>query len=107
MILMIAGLGMIFMVAFLGICVWSFIHYIPTTLGWGPNTAASEHGPDHPSGAASTPILWHAYCASGAVSNPKTRAFKVRCIPRENRHKFFLWLGYVICMLQHVGTVWD
>lgn len=40
-----AGLGMFFMVAFLGICVWSFIHYIPTTLGWGPNTAASEHGP--------------------------------------------------------------
>jgi len=40
-----AGLGMIFMIGFLAICIWSFIMYIPTTLGWGPNTAASEHGP--------------------------------------------------------------
>ncbi len=39
-----AGVGMFFMVAFLLICVWSFYHYIPTSLGWGPNTAASEHG---------------------------------------------------------------
>jgi cytochrome c oxidase subunit 2 len=40
-----AGLGMIFMVAFLVACVVSFIYYIPTSLGWGPNIAASEHGP--------------------------------------------------------------
>lgn len=40
-----AGLGMVFMVAFLVACVVSFIYYIPTTLGWGPNIAASEHGP--------------------------------------------------------------
>lgn len=41
-----AGLGMIFMVTFLVTCVVSFIYYIPTTLGWGPNTAASLHGPE-------------------------------------------------------------
>lgn len=40
------GMGMVFVVAFLAICVWSFIYYIPTSLGWGPNTAASEHGPN-------------------------------------------------------------
>ncbi len=39
-----AGLGMLFMVGFLLICVVSFIYYIPYILGWGPNTAASEHG---------------------------------------------------------------
>lgn len=39
-----AGLGMIFVVAFLVICGWSFVYYIPTSLGWGPNTAASAHG---------------------------------------------------------------
>lgn len=39
------GLGMIFMVVFLVACIVSFVYYIPTTLGWGPNTAASEHGP--------------------------------------------------------------
>ncbi len=39
------GLGLVFMVSFLIVCVWSFIYYIPTSLGWGPNTAASEHGP--------------------------------------------------------------
>lgn len=39
-----AGFGMVFMVAFLIACVWSFIYYIPTSLGWGPNIAASEHG---------------------------------------------------------------
>jgi cytochrome c oxidase subunit 2 len=41
-----AGLGMIFMVVFLVACVASFIYYIPYVLGWGPNTAASEHGPE-------------------------------------------------------------
>lgn len=41
-----AGLGMIFMVVFLVSCVVSFIYYIPTTLGWGPNIAASLHGPE-------------------------------------------------------------
>lgn len=41
-----AGLGMIFMVVFLASCVTSFIYYIPTTLGWGPNIAASLHGPE-------------------------------------------------------------
>jgi cytochrome c oxidase subunit 2 len=41
-----AGLGMIFMVTFLAACVISFIYYIPTTLGWGPNIAASKHGPE-------------------------------------------------------------
>lgn len=41
-----AGLGMIFMVTFLVACVVSFVYYIPTTLGWGPNTAASLHGPE-------------------------------------------------------------
>jgi cytochrome c oxidase subunit 2 len=41
-----AGLGMVFLVAFLVICVASFVHYIPTSLGWGPNTAASAHGPE-------------------------------------------------------------
>lgn len=41
-----AGLGMIFMVTFLSACVISFIYYIPTTLGWGPNIAASAHGPE-------------------------------------------------------------
>lgn len=40
-----AGLGMFFMLAFLVICVGSFIYYVPYMLGWGPNTAASEHGP--------------------------------------------------------------
>jgi cytochrome c oxidase subunit 2 len=40
-----AGLGMIFMVGFLAICIISFIYYIPYILGWGPNTAASAHGP--------------------------------------------------------------
>jgi len=41
-----AGLGMIFMVTFLVACVVSFVYYIPTTLGWGPNIAASAHGPE-------------------------------------------------------------
>lgn len=41
-----AGLGLVFMVSFLLICVVSFVYYIPTSLGWGPNTAASKHGPD-------------------------------------------------------------
>ncbi|CAA6798587.1 MAG: Cytochrome c oxidase polypeptide II (EC [uncultured Aureispira sp.] len=41
-----AGLGIIFMVSFLIVCVVSFIYYIPTTLGWGPNIAASLHGPE-------------------------------------------------------------
>jgi cytochrome c oxidase subunit 2 len=40
-----AALGMFFMVGFLVICVVSFIYYIPYILGWGPNTAASKHGP--------------------------------------------------------------
>ena len=40
------GLGMVFMVSFLISCVVSFIYYIPTSLGWGPNTAASLHGPE-------------------------------------------------------------
>ena len=40
-----AALGVIFMVAFLVICIVSFIYYIPYILGWGPNTAASAHGP--------------------------------------------------------------
>ncbi|MGH1337527.1 MAG: cytochrome c oxidase subunit II transmembrane domain-containing protein [Aureispira sp.] len=40
------GLGMIFMISFLISCVVSFIYYIPTTLGWGPNIAASLHGPE-------------------------------------------------------------
>ncbi len=40
------GLGMVFMVTFLSVCVVSFIYYIPTTLGWGPNIAASKHGPE-------------------------------------------------------------
>lgn len=39
------GMGMLFLVAFLTICIWSFVYYIPTSLGWGPNTAASKHGP--------------------------------------------------------------
>ena len=30
-----AGLGLLFMVAFLLICVVSFVYYIPTSLGWG------------------------------------------------------------------------
>ncbi|MCH2021461.1 MAG: cytochrome c oxidase subunit II [Saprospiraceae bacterium] len=41
-----AGLGLVFLVSFMAICVWSFVHYIPTSMGWGPNIAASEHGPD-------------------------------------------------------------
>jgi len=40
-----AGFGMVFMVGFLLLCIISFIYYIPYILGWGPNTAASEHGP--------------------------------------------------------------
>jgi cytochrome c oxidase subunit 2 len=40
-----AAFGMVFMVGFLVICVVSFIYYIPYILGWGPNTAASKHGP--------------------------------------------------------------
>lgn len=40
-----AGFGMIFMVGFLALCIISFIYYIPYILGWGPNTAASAHGP--------------------------------------------------------------
>lgn len=40
-----AGLGMVFMVGFLLACIISFVYYIPYILGWGPNTAASEHGP--------------------------------------------------------------
>ncbi len=40
-----ASFGMVFMVGFLVICVVSFIYYIPYILGWGPNTAASKHGP--------------------------------------------------------------
>jgi cytochrome c oxidase subunit 2 len=39
------GLGMVFMVSFLLACILSFIYYIPYILGWGPNTAASAHGP--------------------------------------------------------------
>jgi len=27
-------------------CIWSFIYYTPYILGWGPYTAASEHGPE-------------------------------------------------------------
>ncbi len=41
-----AGIGLLFMVSYLVICVVSFIYYIPTSMGWGPNTAASEHGPE-------------------------------------------------------------
>lgn len=41
-----AGVGMVFMVVFLVACVISFIYYIPYVLGWGPNIAASEHGPE-------------------------------------------------------------
>lgn len=40
-----AGFGVIFMVAFLAVCMGSFIYYAPYMLGWGVNTAASEHGP--------------------------------------------------------------
>jgi cytochrome c oxidase subunit 2 len=40
-----AAIGVIFMVGFLVICIVSFIYYIPYILGWGPNTAASAHGP--------------------------------------------------------------
>lgn len=40
------GLGLVFMVSFLLICIVSFVYYIPSTLGWGPNIAASKHGPD-------------------------------------------------------------
>lgn len=40
-----ASMGMVFMVGFLVICIVSFIYYIPYILGWGPNTAASKHGP--------------------------------------------------------------
>jgi cytochrome c oxidase subunit 2 len=40
-----AAIGMVFMVGFLVLCVVSFIYYIPYILGWGPNTAASKHGP--------------------------------------------------------------
>lgn len=40
-----AAIGMIFMIGFLVLCVVSFIYYIPYILGWGPNTAASKHGP--------------------------------------------------------------
>lgn len=41
-----AALGMVFVVAFLFICIWSFIRYTPTSLGWGPNIATSAHGGD-------------------------------------------------------------
>jgi cytochrome c oxidase subunit 2 len=41
-----AGIGLLFMVLYLVTCVVSFVHYIPTSMGWGPNTAASEHGPE-------------------------------------------------------------
>lgn len=41
-----AMLGMVFVVVFLASCVWGFVYYTPYILGWGPNTAASEHGPD-------------------------------------------------------------
>ncbi|MCH2043701.1 MAG: cytochrome c oxidase subunit II [Saprospiraceae bacterium] len=41
-----AALGMVFMVVFLLLCIWSFIVYTPTSLGWGPNTASSAHGSD-------------------------------------------------------------
>lgn len=41
-----AGVGIVFMVVFLLACVVSFIYYIPYILGWGPYTAASEHGPE-------------------------------------------------------------
>jgi len=40
-----AGMGVVFMVLFLVACVVSFIYYAPYVLGWGVNTAASEHGP--------------------------------------------------------------
>lgn len=40
------ALGMVFMIIFLIACVWSFIKYTPTSLGWGPNTASSTHGTD-------------------------------------------------------------
>jgi cytochrome c oxidase subunit 2 len=39
------ALGVIFMAAFLILCVGSFIYYAPYILGWGVNIAASEHGP--------------------------------------------------------------
>jgi len=38
------ALGVVFMLAFLGVCVWSYIYYLPYMLGWGVNTAASAHG---------------------------------------------------------------
>jgi cytochrome c oxidase subunit II len=40
-----AGFGMVFMVGFLLACIVSFVYYVPYILGWGPNTAASAHGP--------------------------------------------------------------
>ncbi len=40
-----AAMGVIFMIAFLLISVGSFVYYTPILLGWGPNIAASEHGP--------------------------------------------------------------
>jgi cytochrome c oxidase subunit 2 len=40
-----AALGVIFMVAFLVLCIGSFIYYAPYIFGWGVNIAASEHGP--------------------------------------------------------------
>ncbi len=39
-----AGLGVVFMVLFLAVCLGSFVYYTQYILGWGPNTAASEHG---------------------------------------------------------------
>ncbi|MCP4437729.1 MAG: cytochrome c oxidase subunit II [Aureispira sp.] len=40
-----AGFGMVFMIVFLLGCIASFVYYMPYILGWGPYTAASEHGP--------------------------------------------------------------
>ncbi len=40
-----AGIGVLFVLLFLAACVVSFIYYTPYILGWGVNTAASEHGP--------------------------------------------------------------
>lgn len=39
-----AGLGLVFMVVFLGATIWSFNEYSHHFLGWGPNIPASEHG---------------------------------------------------------------
>jgi len=41
-----AGLGMVFMVVLLIGSIASFVYYTPYMLGWGPFSAASEHGSD-------------------------------------------------------------